>query len=74
MRLKLFVLKTVRFGLVRDINENEVRNDTNKIGPRKAVVPDKLPVEVWTPLGENGVKWIVDFFNSLIKEGKMPDI
>jgi len=38
----------------------------------KAVGPDSIPVEVWKFLGENGVAWLTDFFNVILKIAKMP--
>jgi len=37
----------------------------------KAVGPDSIPVEVWKSLGEDGIAWLIDFFNVILKTAKI---
>ena len=39
----------------------------------KAQRPDDIPVEAWIALGNKGVKFLVNFFNRLLRGEKMPD-
>ena len=38
----------------------------------KVVGPDLVPVEVWKCLGDVGVDWLMEIFNSISRAGKMP--
>ena len=35
--------------------------------------PDDIPVEAWIALGNKGVEFLVNFFNRLLRGGRMPD-
>ena len=37
----------------------------------KAVGSDSIPVEVWKSLGEDGVAWLTDFFNVILKTAEI---
>ena len=39
----------------------------------KAQGPDDIPVEAWISLGNEGVEFLVNFFNRLLLGEKMPD-
>jgi len=41
-----------------------------KVG--KAVGSDSIPVEIWKFLDEEGIRWLTDFFNAILKTAKMP--
>jgi len=41
-----------------------------KVG--KAVGPDNIPMEVWKLLGEEGLKWLMNFFNVIFESATMP--
>jgi len=41
-----------------------------KVG--KAVGPDSIPVEIWKSLGDEGVEWLTNFFNVILKTATMP--
>ena len=34
--------------------------------------PDQIPVEVWKGLGEEGLKWLTELFNVILRTAKMP--
>jgi len=36
-----------------------------KVG--KAVGPNSIPVEIWKSLGEEGIEWLTDLFNIILK-------
>ena len=50
----------------KDISGEEVRTGFRKM--KKGI-----PVETWIALGNKGVKFLVNFFNRLLREEKMPD-
>ena len=39
----------------------------------KSSRPDDIPEEAWIALGNNGVEFLMNFFNRLLREEKMPD-
>jgi len=41
-----------------------------KVG--KAVGVNCIPVEIWKSLGKEGITWLKDFFNVILKTAKMP--
>ena len=38
----------------------------------KAIGPDGILGEIWRYLGEEGIRWLTDFFNAILKTAKMP--
>ena len=58
---------------VEDITEEEVRTVLRKMNKGKVQGPDDIPVEAWVTLGNKGVKFLVNFFNRLLRGEKMPD-
>jgi len=38
----------------------------------KAVGPDCIAVEIWKSLGEEGIRWLTNFFNVILKTAKIP--
>jgi len=38
----------------------------------RTIGPNSILVEVWKSLGEEGVAWLTDFFNIILKTAKMP--
>ena len=60
----------------RDVEDNsreEVRTGLRKVKKGKARGPDDIPVEAWIALGNKGVKFLMKFFNRLLRGEKMPD-
>ena len=58
---------------VEDISGEEVRTGLKKMKKGKAQGLDDIPVEVWIPLGNKGVEFLVNFFNRLLQGEKVPD-
>ena len=56
----------------RPITEEEVKEALRKMKSGKAVGPDRISVEVWKSLGEDGVAWLTDFFDVIFNTTKMP--
>jgi len=54
------------------ITKEEVKEALRKIKSGQAVGSDRIPVEVWKSLGEDGVAWLTDFFNVIFNTTKMP--
>ena len=61
-----------RKGDLKDISGEEVRTELKKV-KGKAQGPDDIPVEAWIALKNKGVKFLVNFFNRLLRREKMPD-
>jgi len=53
------------------ITKEEVEETLRKMMVGKAVGPDNIPVEIWKSLGEEGVEWLTDFFNVILKTATM---
>ena len=58
---------------VKNISGEEVRTGLRKMKKGKSQGPDDIPVEAWIALGNKGVKFLVNFFNRLLRGEKMPD-
>jgi len=56
----------------RPITREEVKEALKQMKSGKAVGPDNIPVEVWKSLGEEGVAWLMDFFNVIFRTARMP--
>ena len=56
-----------------DISGEEVRTGLKKMKKGKAQGPDDIPVKAWIALRNKGVEFLANFFNRLLREGKMPD-
>jgi len=39
----------------------------------KAEGPDQIPVEVWKCLGEEGLEWLTELSNVILRTAKMPE-
>ena len=59
-------------GDVKAISTEEVKEVLRKMGSRRAVGPDQIPIEAWKSLGDLGVVWLTDLFNMILRTGKMP--
>nr|GEX52692.1 hypothetical protein [Tanacetum cinerariifolium] len=61
-------------GNVRYIkDEGEVKDALQRMGRNKAIGPDQIPIEAWTYLEDEGVKWLTCLFNKIFLSAKMPD-
>ena len=58
---------------VEDISGEEVRTWLRKMKKGKAQRSDDIPVEAWIVLGNKGVKFLVKFFNRLLRGENMLD-
>ena len=58
---------------VEDISGKEVRNRLRTMKKEKAQGPDDIPVKAWIALSNNGVEFLANFFNRLLREEKTPD-
>ena len=43
------------------------------MGTGKAVGSDDIPIEVWKCLGNQGISWLTNLFNIILKSKKMSD-
>jgi len=55
------------------ITREEVNKALKKMKSGKAVGLDSKCVEVWKSLGEEGMAWLTDFFNVILKTAKIPE-
>ncbi|XP_057540588.1 uncharacterized protein LOC130818434 [Amaranthus tricolor] len=42
------------------------------MGRTKVVGPDNISIEVWKGLGEEGIRWLTNLFNIILRTHKMP--
>ncbi|CAH9116420.1 unnamed protein product [Cuscuta europaea] len=56
---------------VRRIQTIQVKEAMRKMGRKKAVGPDDIPIEAWRSLGEKGIEWLTCFFNMIWRNNKM---
>jgi hypothetical protein len=57
----------------RRISRNEVREALKRMGRRKVVGPDDIPIEAWKCLGDRGIDWLTTLFNRVLLTKKMPN-
>jgi len=50
---------------MRRISESEVKEALKRMMSRKAVGPNRIPIEVWRCLGEIDVRWLTNLFNKI---------
>ena len=43
------------------------------MGRTKAVGPNNIPIEVWRGLGEEGIRWLTNLFNIILRTHKTPE-
>ena len=43
------------------------------MGRLKEVGSDNISIEVWRGLGEQGIHWLTNLFNVILKSSKMPE-
>ena len=58
---------------VEDISGEKVRTGLRKMKKGKAQGPNDIPVKAWIALGNKGAEFLVNFFNRLLQEEKIPD-
>ena len=58
---------------VEDISVEEVKIGLRKIKKGKDHGPDAIVGEAWIALGNNGLEFLVNFFNRLLRGEKMPN-
>ena len=56
-----------------DISQGEVKVALQKMGRKKAVGPDQIPIEVWRCLGDEGLRWLTSLFNKIFYSDNMPE-
>ncbi|XP_056696555.1 uncharacterized protein [Spinacia oleracea] len=61
----------VNLALCEDF-KREVEMTLKKMGRKRAVGPDGIPIEVWRCLGERGVVWLRTLFNKIWGSNRMP--
>nr|QIA97904.1 hypothetical protein AP_R.00g000040-v1.0.a3 [Amaranthus palmeri] len=61
------------FGLACAITPEEVKEALKKMGRSKAVGPNNIPIEVWKGLGDEGIRWLTNLFNVILRTHKMPE-
>ncbi|XP_056690259.1 uncharacterized protein [Spinacia oleracea] len=62
----------VNLDFMRRIQKREVEMALKKMGRKRAVGPDGIPIEVWRCLGERGVVWLTTLFNKIWGSNRMP--
>nr|GEW20712.1 hypothetical protein [Tanacetum cinerariifolium] len=55
------------------ISQSEVKTALQKMGRNKAVGPNKIPIEAWRSLGDEGIIWLTNLFNKIFTSAKMPE-
>jgi len=54
------------------ISKDEIKEILKKMFNEKVEGPDQIPVKVWKHLGEEGLKWLAELFNVILRILKMP--
>ena len=67
------VQRPLEYGSMIDITTEEVGEALKKVGRTKAVGPDNIPIEVWRSLGEEGIRWLTNLFNIILRTHEMPE-
>ncbi|XP_056697651.1 uncharacterized protein [Spinacia oleracea] len=62
----------VNVDFMRRIQKREVEMALKKMGRKRAVGPDGIPIEVWRCLGERGIVWLTTLFNKIWGSKRMP--
>ncbi|XP_068242147.1 uncharacterized protein [Palaemon carinicauda] len=68
----IIVDENPNFGMVRDINREEIKITLSKMKNGKAMGPDEIPVEVCICLGEFGADMLRDLMQKIHWKEKMP--
>jgi len=59
-------------GPAEEITTSEVRTAISKMKSGKAAGPSGIAAEMLKAAGEDGVTWVTDICNSIVREGKIP--
>jgi len=59
--------------LIGAVSEEEVKAAVTAKKKKKAVLPNGVPVKVWTILRDVIIGWLKDLFNKVLIEGKIPE-
>ena len=59
-------------GSIIYITTAKVGESLKKMRGSKAVGPDNIPIEVWRGVGEEGIHWLTNLFNVILRSSKMP--
>src|SRR5579864_3986999 len=59
-------------GPAEEISTSEVRAAISKMKSEKAVGPAGIAAEMLKAAGEDGVLWVTDICNAIVREGKIP--
>jgi len=54
------------------ISKDEIKETLMKMSTGKAEGLDQIPVEIWKWLGEEGLGWLTELFNVILRTAKMP--
>ena len=65
------VQRPLEDGLTSDITTEEVGQALKKMGRTKTVWQDNIPIEVWRGLGEEGIRWLTNLFNTILRTHRM---
>jgi len=57
--------------LSEPISKDEIKGTLRKMPNGKIKGSDKIPVEVWKWLGEEGLEWLTELFNVFLRTVKM---
>jgi len=57
--------KDMNRNFMRRISESEIKEALERMKSRKAVGPDRIPIEIWRCIGEMGVRWLTNLFNKI---------
>jgi hypothetical protein len=60
-------------GPAEEFSASEVRAAIAKMKSGKAVGPSGIAAEMLKAAGEDGVRWVTDICNAVVKEGRIPD-
>ncbi len=60
-------------GLTPAINREEVEEALKGMKNGKVMGPDRIPVEVWKSLGEEGADMLLDLLQKIFEQEKMPE-
>jgi hypothetical protein len=60
-------------GPAEEFSASEVRAAIAKMKSGKAVGPSGIAAEMLKAAGEDGVRWVTNICNAIVKEGRIPD-
>jgi len=54
------------------ISKDEIKEALKRMPNGKAERPDRILVEVWNCLAEEGLEWLTELFNVILRTSRMP--